>query len=76
MFRAYADAGMTPFEIIRAATINNAELLGWKNRIGSLEPNKFADIIGVEGNPLEDITALERVGFVMKGGAVIRNAFR
>jgi imidazolonepropionase-like amidohydrolase len=73
MLRAYADSGMTPIEIIRAATVNAAELLGLKNRIGSIEPNKFADIIAVEGDPLKDVTALERVKFVMKGGKMIKN---
>jgi imidazolonepropionase-like amidohydrolase len=76
MLRAYADSGMTPIEIIRAATMNAAELLGWKARVGSIEPNKFADIIAVEGDPLKDITALERVKFVMKGGKIIKNEIR
>jgi imidazolonepropionase-like amidohydrolase len=73
MFRAYADDGMSPLEIIRAATVNAAELLGWQNRVGAIEANKFADIIAVEGDPLKDIRELEKVKFVMKGGAVIKN---
>jgi imidazolonepropionase-like amidohydrolase len=74
MFRAYAEAGMTPMEIIRAATINAADLLaGERALFGALEAGKFADIIAVEGDPLKDITVLERVRFVMKGGAVIKN---
>jgi imidazolonepropionase-like amidohydrolase len=73
MFRAYADDGMSPLEIIRAATVNAAELLGWQNRIGAVEANKFADIIAVEGDPLKDIRELEQVKFVMKGGKVIKN---
>jgi len=73
MLRAYADSSMTPIEIIRAATANAAELLGWKTRVGTIEPNKFADIIAVEGDPLKDITTLERVKFVMKGGKTIKN---
>jgi imidazolonepropionase-like amidohydrolase len=74
MFRAYAEAGMPPLEIIRAATVNAAELLGWQNRIGTIEPGRFADIIAVEGDPLKDIAELERVRFVMKGGTVIKDA--
>jgi imidazolonepropionase-like amidohydrolase len=70
---AYADEGMPPMEIIRAATINAAELLGWKDRIGTLEAGKLADIIAVPGNPLKDVTSLERAKFVMKGGVVIKN---
>jgi imidazolonepropionase-like amidohydrolase len=73
MFRAYADAGMSPLDIIRAATLNASELLGLQNRIGTVEPGKLADLIAVQGDPLKDITELERVRFVMKGGAVIVN---
>lgn len=74
MFRAYSAAGMTPLQIIQAATVNAANLLaGERALFGSLEPGKFADIIAVEGDPLLDITVLERVRFVMKGGAVIKN---
>ncbi len=64
---------MTPLEAIQAATIHAAELLGWSDRVGAIEPGKFADLIAVEGNPLEDVSLLEKVSFVMKGGAVIRN---
>jgi imidazolonepropionase-like amidohydrolase len=73
MLRAYQESGMTPLQIIRAATVSAAELLGWQARIGSIEPGKFADIIAVEGDPLADITQLERVKFVIKNGKVIRN---
>jgi imidazolonepropionase-like amidohydrolase len=73
MFRAYADDGMSPLEIIRSATVNAAELLGWQNRVGAIEANKFADIIAVEGDPLKDIKELEQVKFVMKGGTIIKN---
>lgn len=73
MFRAYAESGMTPIEIIRAATVNAAELLGWQTRIGAIETNKFADLIAVDGDPTKDITELEKVKFVMKGGTVIKN---
>ena len=72
-YRTYLAAGMSPLEIVRAATINAAELLGSDSWIGSLEPEKAADLIAVSGDPLQDITSLERVSFVMKGGVVIRN---
>ncbi len=73
MFRAYAAAGMIPLEIIRAATINAADLLaGERAEFGSIEKGKYADLIAVPGDPLVDITELERVHFVMKGGVVIR----
>ncbi|TGD79651.1 amidohydrolase family protein [Hymenobacter wooponensis] len=72
MFRAYAAAGMKPLDIIRAATLNGAELLGLKDKIGALEPGLAADLIAVDGDPLADITALEIVRFVMKGGQVIK----
>jgi len=73
MLRAYAESGMSPLEIIRAATVNAAELLGWQDRIGSVEVKKFADLIAVQGDPLQDIGELEHVKFVMKGGIVIKN---
>jgi imidazolonepropionase-like amidohydrolase len=65
--------GMKPLAAIQAATLDAAELMGWSDRIGSVEAGKFADIIAVEGNPLDDITLLDHVKFVMKGGAVVRN---
>jgi imidazolonepropionase-like amidohydrolase len=73
VYEAYAEAGMTPMEIIHAATRNAAELLGMQDRIGTLEPEKLADIISVPGDPLKDVRALEHVKFVMKGGAVVLN---
>jgi len=57
---------------LRSATVRAAELLRWTDRVGALEPGLYADVIGVRGNPLADIGALERVAFVMKGGAVVR----
>jgi imidazolonepropionase-like amidohydrolase len=65
--------GMTPLQVLRAATIVNAQMMGWDSKIGSVEPGKFADIVAVCGDPLTDITELERVKFVMKGGQVVRN---
>ncbi len=73
VYEAYAASGMTPMEIIHAATRNAAELLGMQDRIGTLEPEKLADIISVRGDPSKDIRALEHVKFVMKGGAVVVN---
>ncbi len=67
------DAGMPPLDVIRAITINAAEMLGWPDHIGAIEPGKFADLIAVAGDPVADITELERVRFVMKDGQVIRN---
>jgi imidazolonepropionase-like amidohydrolase len=64
--------GMTPMQAIQAATINAADLLGWKDRIGSISPGKYADIIAVKGDPLADPAELTRVRFVMKGGAVVK----
>jgi len=65
--------GMSPAQAIQAATTVAAEMMGWQDRIGSLEKGKFADVIAVAGDPLSDITELERVKFVMKGGQVVRN---
>jgi imidazolonepropionase-like amidohydrolase len=73
VYEAYAEAGMTPMEIVHAATRNAAELLGMQDRIGTLEEGKLADIICVPDDPLKDIRALEHVKFVMKGGAVVVN---
>ena len=67
-------AGMSSLETIRAITTNAAEMLGWPDRIGAIEQGKFADLIAVAGDPISDITELERVRFVMKGGDVIRNS--
>jgi imidazolonepropionase-like amidohydrolase len=65
--------GMTQAQAIRAATFDAAQLMGWQDRLGSIEPGKFADLIAVEGDPLRDITELQRVKFVMKGGVVIKS---
>ena len=65
--------GMTPLQVLRAATVVNAQMMGWDAKVGSIEPGKFADFVAVCGDPLADITELERVKFVMKGGQVMRN---
>jgi imidazolonepropionase-like amidohydrolase len=67
--------GMTPLQAIQAATTNAADLMGWADQIGAIEPGKFADVIAVDQNPLEDIKQLEHVRFVMKGGGVVRNDY-
>ena len=64
--------GMKPLAVLQADMIEGARLLGWEGQIGELKPGYYADIIAVPGNPLEDISAVERVSFVMKGGAVVR----
>ena len=69
---ALTEVGMTPLEAIRIATLSNAELIGWQDRVGAIEAGKYADLIAVEGDPLRDIHALQNVKFVMKGGRVIK----
>lgn len=71
-FAMYVKMGFTPLQAIQSATLNAADLLGWSDRIGAIEPGKFADIIGVEGDPTQDVTTLERVQWVMKGGEVYK----
>lgn len=66
-------AGMPSLDVLRAITANAAEMLGWQDRVGAIEPGKFADLVAVEGDPIADITELERVRFVMKDGQVVRN---
>ena len=73
-FGALVNGGMTPIDALRAATINGAELLGRSSEIGTLAPGKFADIVAVDGDPLADVTVMEKVVFVMKGGEVYKNA--
>ncbi len=71
-FAALVRLGLTPLEAIRTATLNGAELLGWSDRVGRIAPGMLADLVAVDGDPLADITALERVRFVMVGGRVVR----
>jgi imidazolonepropionase-like amidohydrolase len=66
-------AGMEPARAIEAGTMVNAAVMGWQDRIGSIERGKYADIIAVSGNPLADIAELQHVKFVMKGGRIVRD---
>jgi imidazolonepropionase-like amidohydrolase len=66
---------MKPLAAIQAGIVNGAKALGWEGQIGALKPGYFADVIAVPGNPLEDISVLEKVGFVMKGGVIYREGF-
>ncbi|HSZ01047.1 MAG TPA: amidohydrolase family protein [Terriglobales bacterium] len=68
-------AGLSALYVIRAITTNAAEMLRWQDRVGAVEPGKFADLVAVAGDPIADITELERVRFVMKNGDVVRNDF-
>jgi len=72
-FGKMVSMGLTPLQSIQAATVNAADLIGWSDRVGTLEPGKFADIVAVQGDPLADVHVLENVHFVMKGGEVIKN---
>ena len=72
-FGALVSGGMSPIDALRAATMNGAELLGRSGEIGTLEPGKFADVVAVDGDPLADVTVMEKVVFVMKGGEVYKN---
>jgi imidazolonepropionase-like amidohydrolase len=65
--------GMTPMTAIQASTVNNADLFGWSDRIGSITAGKYADIVAVDGDPLQNVGILENIGFVMKGGAIYKN---
>jgi imidazolonepropionase-like amidohydrolase len=71
-FAVMVNLGMTPLGSIQAATVNAADLLGWSERVGTLEAGRFADLIAVEGDPLGDVRVLESVKFVMKGGEVVK----
>jgi imidazolonepropionase-like amidohydrolase len=74
-FAVMVKLGLTPLQSIQAGTVNAADLLGWSGRVGTLEPGAWADIVAVDGDPLKDITTLERVKFVMKGGEVVKNEY-
>jgi len=74
-FAGYVRLGMTPLQAIQTSTINAADLLGWSSKVGTLETGKWADLIAVDGDPLKDVTTLEQVKFVMKGGDVVKNDY-
>jgi imidazolonepropionase-like amidohydrolase len=74
-FATMVEYGMTPLQAIRSATSVGAENIGWRDRVGSIEKGKYADFVAVSSNPANDVTELERVKFVMKGGQVFRNDF-
>jgi imidazolonepropionase-like amidohydrolase len=65
--------GLTPLEALRAATSSAADLMDWSDDIGAVDAGKFADLIAVQGDPIADITILQHVKFVMKGGRVVKN---
>jgi len=71
-FAVMVKYGLTPLAAIQAATLSAADLLGWSDRVGSIEPGKFADLVAVSGDPTRDVTLLEHVKFVMKGGQVVK----
>src|ERR1700678_4492885 len=74
-FAVMVKLGLTPLQAIQAATVNAADLLGWQGKVGSLEPGAWADIVAVDGDPLEDVTTLEHVKFVMKRGEVVTTEY-
>jgi imidazolonepropionase-like amidohydrolase len=71
-FAVYVKMGMSPIQAIQTATVHASKLLGWDDRVGAIEAGKYADLIAVDGDPIKDVTELERVRWVMKGGAVVK----
>ena len=71
-FAKMVEWGMTPMQAIQAATVSAADLIGWEGKVGELAPGAWADVIAVHGDPMKDISVLEHVSFVMKGGAVVK----
>jgi len=71
-FAYMVEYGMTPMQAIQAATVHAAQLIGWPDRVGAIEAGRYADIIAVDSNPLDDVRVLEDVRFVMKGGRIIK----
>jgi imidazolonepropionase-like amidohydrolase len=74
-FWSMVQLGLTPVQALQAGTVSAADLMGWSDRIGSIAPGRFADIVAVRGNPLDDVTVLQHVGFVMKDGVVYKDEF-
>jgi imidazolonepropionase-like amidohydrolase len=74
-FAVMVKLGLTPLQSIQAGTVNAADLLGWSGKVGTLEPGAWGDIVAVDGDPLRDVTVLEKVKFVMKGGEVVKNEY-
>src|SRR5450631_872400 len=74
-FAVMVKLGLTPLQSIQSATINAADLLGWSDKVGAVESGKWADLIAVDGDPLQDVTTLEKVKFVMKSGEVVKNEY-
>jgi imidazolonepropionase-like amidohydrolase len=71
-FELMVKFGMTPLAVLQADLLNGAKLLGWDGQIGALEPGYFADVIAVAGNPLQDVSTLKNVSFVMKSGVIYK----
>jgi imidazolonepropionase-like amidohydrolase len=65
---------MSPIEAVRSATTVAAELIGWRDRVGAIEPGTYADLVAVEGDPLDDVARLTDVAVVVKGGEVLKDA--
>jgi imidazolonepropionase-like amidohydrolase len=74
-FAVMVKLGLTPLQSIQAATLNAADLMGWAGKVGTLEPGAWGDVIAVDGDPLQDVTILQHVKFVMKGGEVVKNDY-
>ena len=74
-FAVMVKMGLTPLQSIQAATVNAADLLGWIGKIGTVEPGAWGDIVAVDGDPLKDVTVLEKIKFVMKSGEVVKNEY-
>jgi len=74
-FAVMVKLGLTPLQAVQAATVNAADLLGWSGKVGTLEAGAWGDIVAVDGDPLKDVTTLERVKLVMKGGEVVKNEY-